>query len=414
MTDCIRVLHVFGTLGHGGAESRIIDLYRHMDRDRVQFDFVVHYEAEETGKKCPSSQELLAVRHADYFDEQVKALGGNIYAVPRFKGLNLADYQKAWGNLFEENKNTWHAVQGHMTSTAAIYLPIAKKAGIPLTVAHARSAGTDPGWKGMVTKVIRSPLQKDGACDVSLACTREAGEAVFGARRVREGKVRIVPNAIEVDAFTFDEKDRKEVRAQYAVEDCVVLGHVGRFHYAKNHAYLLHVFYELKHVTTLPVKLLLAGEGSLMERAKDEARVLGIENDVIFAGDQHDIKRFYSAFDYFVFPSRYEGLPGTVIEAQAAGLPCLVSDTVTRDVDVTTLVRHKSIGEDAALWAGAILEDLAIRTDETGEHIKMEAIAAYRAEESVRARAKLKEAGFDVATQAQMMMKFYESGRFDT
>ncbi|MBQ9512601.1 MAG: glycosyltransferase family 1 protein, partial [Lachnospiraceae bacterium] len=141
MTDCIRVLHVFGTLGHGGAESRIIDLYRHMDRDRVQFDFVVHYEAEETGKNCPSSQELLSIRHADYFDEQVRALGGNIYAVPRFKGLNLADYQKAWGNLFEENKNTWHAVQGHMTSTAAIYLPIAKKAGIPLTVAHARSAG---------------------------------------------------------------------------------------------------------------------------------------------------------------------------------------------------------------------------------------------------------------------------------
>lgn len=413
MADCIRILHVFGTLGRGGAESRIIDLYRHMDRTRVQFDFVVHYEADETGNRCPTSEELLKVRQPDFFDAAVTELGGEIYAVPRFKGVNLVDYRKAWKRLLEEHAGTWKMIQGHMTSTASIYLPIAKACGIPFTIAHARSAGTDPGLKGMMTRLIRRPLQTAGTCDVSLACTREAGVAVFGEKRVSDGEVMILPNAIEVDRFVYDEEARARIRTMYDIGDAFVIGHVGRFHYAKNHEYLLQVFARVKTLTEQPCKLMLVGKGgALLERMKELAQELKIAQDVIFAGEQDDIAAFDSAFDCFCFPSRYEGLPGAVIEAQASGLPCLVSDTVTRDVDATALVKRCGIGEPPEHWAEIIVSDLALMTDEDGITIKTEHLSDKRVAYSARAREELRAAGFDVRVQAIRMMEFYESGHF--
>ena len=415
MADCIRILHVFGTLGRGGAESRIIDLYRHMDRARVQFDFVVHYEADETGNRCPTSEELLAVRQPDFFDAAVQELGGRIYAVPRFKGFNLMEYRRAWKRLLEEHAGTWKMIQGHMTSTAAIYLPIAKAAGIPVTIAHARSAGTDPGLKGMMTRFIRRPLQEDKACDYAFACTREAGVAVFGEARVSKKDVVILPNAIEVDRFAFDEAARTRIRAEYGITEEALIGHVGRFHYAKNHAYLLRVFAQIKTHAEIPCKLMCVGKGgALQEKMKTLADELQIAQDVIFTGDQSDIGAFYSAFDCFCFPSRYEGLPGAVIEAQASGLPCLVSDAVTRDVDVTALVKRAGILEAPEHWAEMILSDLALMSDEDGITVKPMRLADKRAAYSSRARKELQAAGFDVNAQAVKMMEFYESGHFDT
>lgn len=407
----LRILHVFGNLGHGGAESRIIDLYRHIDRTRVQFDFVVHYEAAETGERCPDSDTLLSVRRPDYFDEQVRDLGGRIYAVPRFKGWNLIDYKRAWTRLFEMNRGTWRAVQGHMTSTAAIYLPIARAAGIGLTIAHARSAGTDPGLKGAMTRFIRRPLQEDGVCDVSIACTREAGEAVFGARRMRNGQVVIVPNAIDIAAFSCEPEKRARIREEFGLKDAVVIGHVGRMHYAKNHDLLMRLFAAMKEKSDLPLKLLLVGGGTT--HYVDEVRAMpkryGIEQDAIFAGDRTDVSAFYAAFDYFCFPSRYEGLPGSVIEAQASGLDCLISDRITEDVDVTPLVKRLDIEEAPERWAEVILQSMAPQ----GTYDAADALQK-RMERIPETQTILKEVGFDVNTQAERMMAFYESGSFGT
>lgn len=413
MAESIRILHVFGTLGRGGAESRIIDLYRHMDRTRVQFDFVVHYEADETKNRCPTSEELMLVRQPDFFDDAVRELNGHIYAVPRFKGFNIMEYKKAWKRLLFEHAGTWKMIQGHMTSTASIYLPIAKAAGIPVTIAHARSAGTDPGWKGMVTRFIRRPLQEKGACDQSFACTVEAGIAVFGEEKVLNREVVILPNAIEVERFSFDLEARNRIRLAYGVTEEALIGHVGRFHYAKNHEYLLRVFAQLKTHTDLPCKLMCVGQGgALQERMKALSQELRIAQDVIFTGDKSDIEAFYSAFDCFCFPSRYEGLPGAVIEAQAAGLPCLVSDAVTKDVDVTALVKRGRIQDTPEHWAEMILSDLALMSDEDGVTVKPKHLADKRAAYSARARNELTKAGFDVRAQALKMMEFYESGHF--
>ena len=139
-TDPVRVLNVLGTTNLGGAESRVMELYRALDRAKVQFDFLVHTEKE------------------GQYSEEIRRLGGRIYSVPRFRVFNILSYKKALRKFFREH-NEFAAVQGHMTSTASIYLPIAKKAGIPVTIAHARSAGVDPGVKGFITKMIRYPLK---------------------------------------------------------------------------------------------------------------------------------------------------------------------------------------------------------------------------------------------------------------
>ena len=172
MSNPTIVLHVVGRLDIGGAESRLMDLYRHIDREKVQFYFMQH-----TKDKCA-------------FEEEVERLGGKVYHVPRFNVKNYFTYKKAWKDLFETHPEI-KVVQGHMTSTAAIYLPIAKKAGVKVTIAHARSAGVDPGIKGKLTNFLRRNLYKK--CDYRFTCSKLAGEAVFGNQKLRIEKPYLFP-----------------------------------------------------------------------------------------------------------------------------------------------------------------------------------------------------------------------------
>ncbi len=380
MAQGIRVLHVLGNTQLGGAESRVMDLYRHMDRERVRFDFLVHTEKE------------------GHFDKEIKELGGQIFCVPRFRLYNFFSYRKAVKNFFEGHRE-FQAVQGHITSTASIYLPIAKKAGIPVTIAHARSAGVDKGIKGKMTRWMRRNLSKKA--DYLFTCSELAGISVFGEKAVREGKTIFIPNAIDCRLFAYNEKKRMELRRKLGIEDKYVIGHVGRFHYAKNHEYLLHIFAELckKEKLNEDLKnkksfvLLLLGEGSGMEGARALAEELGIADRVYFLGNRDNIYDYYQAMDYFVYPSRYEGLPGTMVEAQASGLKCVMSDTICREVAVTELVHTMDIRAGAALWADYIRET-----------------ADYQRKSHVE---EMQKAGFDVNGQAERMMAFYENGNFD-
>ncbi|WP_022765778.1 glycosyltransferase [Butyrivibrio sp. XPD2006] len=475
----IRVLHVLGGLGVGGAECRIIDLYRNMDRDKIQFDFLVHYSPEKTGKKSPTSDELMAVREPDYFDNSVYKLGGRIFCLPKFTGTNMAQYKAAIKRFFESHKNEWKVVQGHMTSTSAIYLPIAKKSGVPICIAHARSAGVDAGVKGIATRILRKPLQKEGITDYNFACSTEAGISVFGEDLVKAGAVRIIPNAIDLKHFAYNPEKREKIRNELGVSNALVIGHVGSFRYAKNHEFLLNVFAQLcrfldnddlnqySMLHGMRIRLLMLGKGPLMEDMKKLAEKLHIYDRCIFAGNKSNASDYYQAMDYFCFPSRYEGLPGSVVEAQAAGLQCLVSDSVTPEVNVTELVSMRSINSEPRDWARKILDDLLLREDYHSDPLQEEirlnqtftAIAGERRESvfetddmpdidaldagtgfeavnvpdkkpvkshhrasmfSIGDRAgssdyilgKLRAAGFDVKAQARMMGYFYERGHF--
>ena len=417
----IRVLHVLGVLGIGGAESRIIDLYRNMDRERIQFDFLVHYSPVKTGKKSPTSDELMTVREPDYFDKEVLGLGGRIFALPRFNGKNLVDYKRAAERFFEEHRGEFKVVQGHMTSMASVYLPIAKKNGVPVCIAHARSAGVDSGIKGIATRILRLPLRREGFTDYSFACSAEAGVSVFGKRLMDKGRVRIIPNAVDIDSFSFDSSVRDRVRKELGVTDELVIGHVGSFRYAKNHEFLLRTFEQLislvrddgndryPYLRGKKLKLLMLGKGGLFEDMKKLSEELSISGDCIFAGNRKDVNNYYQAMDYFCFPSRYEGLPGSVIEAQAAGLKCLVSDSVTREVLVTDLVSMRSIKSEPSDWAVKILDDLSAG----GSDAPLEYLARVRGRDSESVLDRLREAGFDVKSQAREMALFYQRGYFD-
>lgn len=418
----IRVLHVLGGLGVGGAECRIIDLYRNMDRDRIQFDFLVHYSPLETGKKSPTSDELMAVREPDYFDNSVLRLGGRIFCLPKFTGTNILDYKAAIKRLFDEHSGEWKVVQGHMTSTAAIYLPIAKKAGIPICIAHARSAGVDSGIKGMATKFFRTPLKKPGVTDYNFACSKEAGVAVFGQNLVDAGSVRIIPNAIDLRKFAYNEEVRNRIRSELGVSNALVIGHVGSFRYAKNHEFLLNVFAQLCRLIDnddlnqfsmlhgMRLKLLMLGKGQLMDEMKELAKTLHIYDRCIFAGNKSNAGEYYQAMDYFCFPSRYEGLPGSVIEAQASGLQCLVSDSVTPEVNVTELVSMRSISSEPRDWARKMIDDLLLRGDIRSDVYKYS--IGDRNESSEHILSRLRSAGFDVKAQAKELSLFYERGHF--
>ena len=362
----VRVLQVLGGTSLGGAESRVMDSYRHLDRSRIQFDFCVHSQEE------------------GFFDKEIESLGGHIYRVPRFQVVNWLAYRKAWKDLFREHPD-YVAVHGHMTSTASIYLPIAKAAGVPLTIAHARSAGVDPGLKGAMTRFLRRNLGKKA--DVCLTCSRLAGEAVFGEKMVAAGRVTTVPNAIDAREFAFSEKKRKQKRAELEIgEQEFVIGHVGRFGHMKNHAFLLDVFAEICRKVP-DSRLLLVGEGGLMDSVREKVASLGLSDRVIFTGNQAQVADFYMAMDFFVFPSIFEGLPGSVIEAQAAGLRCLVSDSVTDEVLITPLAQAHSLSDKASVWAQNVLER-----------------RSYEREQMEQA---IKEAGFDVSDQVKFLEKLY-------
>ena len=390
MGEAVRVLHVLGNTNLGGAESRIMDLYRHTDRNRVQFDFLVH-----------SGEE-------GFYEKEIRELGGRIFRVPRFRIYNYFSYREALKEFFQEH-HEFALIQGHMTSTAAIYLPIAKKAGVKKTAAHARSAGVDKGLKGTMTRFLRRNLADKA--DYLFTCSELAGISVYGEKAVREGKTIFIPNAIDCAGFTFDPEKRKKMREELGLTDALIIGHVGRFHYAKNHEYLLRVFAELCRMSAgaggstaetgadQKYHLILLGEGPLMKDTRKLAEELGVADRVHFLGNHKNIADYYQAMDYFVYPSRYEGMPGTIVEAQASGLPCLMSDTICREVIATELVETMSVEEEPKVWA----EGLQRRID----------ALVSKQENREKYAAKMAAAGFDVQAQAERMMRFYESGRWE-
>ena len=225
---------------------------------------------------------------------------------------------------------------------------------------------------------------------------------MFGEKAVEEGKTIFIPNAIDCSTFDYDLSARERIRKELGIEGNYVIGHVGSFRYAKNHEYLLRVFAALRDIADTKSSqgnnqkayvLLLLGEGSGMEAMKELAKELGIDKQVYFLGNRSNVSDYYQAMDYFVYPSRFEGLPGAVVEAQTCGLKCVMSDSICEEVVATDLVETRSIQEEPSAWAAAIM---AAQEYERKGYVK-----------------EMREAGFDVEEQAEKMMRFYERGKWE-
>ena len=362
----IRVLQVIGSMNRGGAETMIMNLYRKIDREKIQFDFVVH-----TDKPCA-------------YDDEILFLGGRIWHCPRFAGSNVFSYRRWWNAFFTEHASDYPVVHGHIGSSAAVYLKAAKKSGL-FTVAHSHSSGTDHSARSFLYRAFSYPTRH--IADWFFACSIAVGVDRYGQAVVDSSRFRILNNAIDTVAFRYEEDTRRQIREELGVADSLVVGHVGRFDAVKNQPFAVRSFQALteKHPDA---RLLLVGNGAEKPEVEALVRTLDLSDRVIFTGVRADVALLLQAMDVFLFPSIYEGLPVTLVEAQCAGLPCVISDTIPPDCIVTEgLVVQKSLNDGPISWADQLLACAAIqRTDHSQE------IIAH---------------GFDVNDTARKLEEFY-------
>ena len=360
----IRILHVLGSLDRGGAETMIMNLYRNIDRSKVQFDFLIH-----TDREC------------DY-NEEIRSIGGKIYSLKRFKGYNLCQYIKQFKDFFIKHPE-YEIIHGHMRSTASIYLKIAKSMG-RYTIAHSHNTSSGNGISALGKNLIQLPLRY--IADYYFACSIEAGEWLFGKKIIKSDKFYILKNAIDMGAFVFNQNIRDLKRKELGFEDFFIIGNVGRFHEQKNHYFTLNLFNEfLKE--ELNSKLVLVGEGELKSEIKKYADELEINDKVIFLDSRSDINELMMSFDVFIFPSKYEGLGIVAIEAQSSSLPTLCSDNVPREVKITDIIRFISL-DDMSKW----IKELKKIKNSKRKIIKKEDVV---------------KTGYDIKSSSAFLFKFY-------
>lgn len=348
MTEPKRILQVLGCLDRGGAETLVMNIYRNMDREQVQFDFVIHTKDK-----------------GAYYDEII-SLGGKIYHCPQYTGKNHFTYIRWWKNFFEEH-NEYDTVHGHVRSTAAIYLKIAKKYR-RFTVAHSHSTSSGKGISAIVKNMMQFPIRN--TADYFLGCSQIANEWLFGKRVANDSKrCSILKNGVDLTKYRFDFAIRTQYRKDLGIDTNLVIGTVGRIETPKNPMFIIDVFCEiLKNAPN--ARLLWIGDGTLMSSVKEKIAQLNVEDKVLLIGSKGNVSDYLQAMDVFLFPSLWEGLGMSLIEAQATGLPCVCSDVIPDEAHVTDLMIKKCLTDATEEWAnGCLSASQKTREDQT-EKIK--------------------------------------------
>lgn len=329
-----RLLCIVGSMNAGGAETFLMKIYRALDKTKYQMDFAV------------------STREPGFYDDEIRAMGGKIfYVAPKTKNLwkNFADVKK----LVKREKYRY-VLRTTQHSLAALDLLAARLGGAKVRVY--RSANSQTGGKNKISLLLHRVCRfmPKRFANVRIAPSTEAAEFVFGKGCVKKGFASLLPNAIDLPVYAYDPEGREKVRQELGISpETFVVGHVGRFYEQKNHTFLIDVFKSVLEKNRNAV-LLLVGNGALQEQIERKTCELGIRDSVIFAGVRSDIPAVLSAMDVFAFPSFYEGMPNTVIEAQATGLPCVIADTITREANITGLVEYLPLST-ADEWTPKIL-----------------------------------------------------------
>ncbi len=323
----IRVAQIMGKWVGGGVEAVIMNYYRNIDRTKVQFDFI----CDEDSTNIP-------------YDE-IKKLGGQVIICPPYQ--KIFEYEKFLIDLFK--KKSYKIVHSNINALSVFPLRAAKKAGVPVRIAHSHSTTNKKEWKKNLVKQTLKPFSKKYATDY-FACSEHAGRWLFGNKTLEQGKVIIINNAIDLDKFKYDEKLRKTKRKELEIkDDTLVIGHVGRFVAQKNHTFLIDIFNEI-HKKEKNSILLLIGQGPLMNEIKQKVEKIGILDSVKFLGQRDDVSELYNIMDLFLFPSLYEGLGMVLIEAQVNGLPCVTSTEVPKVADITNHVQFYNLNDPINMW----------------------------------------------------------------
>ena len=285
LDEKIIVAHIMGKWNGGGVESVVMNYYKNIDRNRIQF----HFLCDEDSTDIPY--------------EEIEKLGGKVIVIPPYQ--KLFKYQKELYRIFKENN--YKIIHSHINALSVFPLRIAKKVGVPIRIAHSHSTSNKKEWKKNILKMILRPLSKLYANNY-FACTEYAGKWLFGKKVVERKELNVINNAIDLKKFEFNENTREDLRKELGIkEDVLVIGHVGRFMKQKNHEFLIDVF-EKAIKQDDNIYLILVGQGPLEDKIKEMAKEKGIEDKILFLGQRNDVNKLYQAMDIFVLPSLYEGL----------------------------------------------------------------------------------------------------------
>lgn len=320
----IRVLEVCQRMEAAGVQAFLMNMYRNIDRDKVQMDFLVHY------------------KERQFFDDEIERLGGKIYRFSVREDYNLVKYWKELKRFFAEHPE-YHIIHGHMDTLGAFYFKCAKNGGIPIRIAHAHNDSVQKGIKKPF-RLIMIRLYKKYANQL-MACSENAGKFMFG-----DSKYRVLNNAIDTKKYGYNIEIRNKKRKELGISNEFVIGNVGRFHVQKNQLFLIEIVKELISINS-NIRLLLVGSGEMENVIKDKIAEEKLNKNVIILSNRADVNELYQAMDMFVLPSLYEGLPVSGIEAQTAGLPCVFSDVITPKADITGNVKFISLEENPLNWA---------------------------------------------------------------
>lgn len=339
----IRVLQCVNNMHRAGLETVLMNYYRNIDRTKIQFDFLTHRP------------------QRDDYDDEIEALGGRIYRAPRLYPQNYPAYFQFMKQLFAANPQ-YQIVHSHIDTMSYLPLLAAKKAGVPIRIAHSHSTGLDKDLKYPMKQFFRYRLPT--VASHFLACGEQAGQFLH-----RDNPFTVMPNAVDASAYRYDPQLREKMRKELNLEDRLVIGHAGRFSYPKNHEFLLDTFHAVlkKRPDAL---LLLAGKGELEQKIREKVGALRMGNNVRFLGSRSDLPAIYQALDVLVMPSHYEGIPMVGVEAQFAGLPCIFSDRIAGETVFTDQCRFLSLEKSADEWASTILQAAGKRYPEIGDNEK--------------------------------------------
>lgn len=319
-------------MNRGGAETFLMKLYRKIDKTEYQMDFCV--SANDKG----------------IYDDEILSMGGKIFKKGKKTDGLIKSFNTIKRTVKENNYEYVIRVNEHSLST--IDLIAAKCGGAKVVAMRSSNAASGSKIRTVLHKLFM-PLAK---CvpDVKIAPSSEAAKYTFGKKSVKKGKVNLLHNAIEVDNYLFNSDMRNRLRDELNLNGKFVVGHIGRFANQKNHSFLIDVFYGITKKCD-NAHLVLVGEGDLKPKIEEKVNSLNISDKVSFLGVRNDVPKLLSAFDVKLFPSLYEGMPNTIIEAQASGLHCVISDTITKEADITGLVDYLPLSGDTQMWADKVL-----------------------------------------------------------
>lgn len=361
----VRVLQIIGIVCGGGVEAVIMNYYRHINRNKIQFDFVL------------DGYEKTAL------DDEIKSLGGKVYHVESYK-KNIFRYMGQIYHIVRDNH--YDIVHSNMNTLSVFSLFPAWLAGAHQRILHNHSTAVRSEGMRSVMKMVLRPFAPLFANRYA-ACSQLAGDWMYGKKMMDSGKVTIINNAIDLDEYAFSQELREKYRQELNIPaDAFVVGHVGRFMYQKNHAFLIDVFREVARQNPKAI-LMLVGDGELRPEIEQKVASYNLKDKVRFLGLRKDVKKLYNCMDVFVLPSWYEGLPVVSVEAQANGLPCIFSDQVTRESCLTTTTKYLGLEDGSKTWAQSIL--------------------MKNQQRNVHAMREVAEAGFDIMKRTDFITGWY-------